>query len=87
MASKNFEANPFMHEPSVDAKVAAEYIGVSEKHILRMARDGKIPAHDVGCGMKRRYWRFLLSQLDEWRRARTSSANDSQPGSTRGRND
>jgi Helix-turn-helix domain len=46
-------------------------------HVLRLARDGKIPAHDVGCGMKRRHWRFLLSQLDEWSRSRTNVATDS----------
>jgi excisionase family DNA binding protein len=66
------ESNPFIREQSVDAKAAAEFIGCSEKHVLRMARDGNIPAHAIGSGMKRRYWRFLLSQLDEWRRARTN---------------
>jgi hypothetical protein len=38
----------------VDVRGAADFIGASEKQVLHLARDGKIPAHDVGCGMKRR---------------------------------
>jgi hypothetical protein len=47
-----------------------------------MARDGKIPAHAIGDGMKRRHWRFLLSQLDEWRRGRTNVKTDSSVSSS-----
>lgn len=75
------ELNPFQREPSVDAEAAAEFLGASTKHVLRMARDGKIPAHAIGDGMKRRHWRFLLSQLDEWRRSRSNvPANDNSDG-------
>jgi excisionase family DNA binding protein len=47
---------------------AAEFLGFSPKTLQKWAREGKIPAHAFGNG-RRRYWRFLLSELDTWRRA------------------
>jgi len=72
VVSKNFDSNLVPPEIAMDAEQAAAYIGCSDKHVLRMARDGKIPAYTVGTGMKRQHWRFLASQLDEWRKSRSN---------------
>jgi excisionase family DNA binding protein len=47
---------------------AAKFLGFSPKTLQQRAREGKIPAHAFGNG-RRRYWRFLLSELDRWMRA------------------
>ncbi len=47
---------------------AAEFLGFSPKTLQQRAREGKIPAHAFGNG-RRRYWRFLISELDTWMRA------------------
>jgi len=49
----------------VDATVAAEYLGCSRKHILRLSRNGVIPAHPISFG-RRVTWRYLLSELRAW---------------------
>ncbi len=72
MVSKNFDSNPAAHEIAMDAEQAAEYVGCGVKHVNRMARTGQIPAYNVGSGMKRQHWRFIPSQLDEWRRSRSN---------------
>ena len=40
---------------------AAEYLQVSERTILRMLKDGRIPGRQVGS-----QWRFDREQLREW---------------------
>jgi excisionase family DNA binding protein len=57
----------------VDAGEAAKFLGIHRRTVLQMARDGIIPAHPLGDG-RRRLWRFLLSELDEWMRGRVNSA-------------
>jgi hypothetical protein len=52
-------------EHFVDASVAAEYLGCSRKHVLRLSRLGVIPAHPISFG-RRITWRYLLSELREW---------------------
>lgn len=49
----------------VDASVAAEYLDCSRKHILRLSRQGVIPAHPISFG-RRITWRYLLSELRAW---------------------
>jgi excisionase family DNA binding protein len=56
----------------VDAGEAAKFLGVHHRTMLQMARDSVIPAHPLGDG-KRKLWRFLLSELDEWMRGRINS--------------
>lgn len=56
----------------VDAGEAAKFLGIHRRTALQMARDGIIPAHPLGDG-RRRLWRFLLSELDEWMRGRINS--------------
>ena len=49
-------------EPFVDAETAAEFLHVTRRRILDLARAGEIPAYPLGHG-KRRVWRFRLSEL------------------------
>lgn len=53
-------------ESYVETSDAAIFLGISPSTVLRMARAGEIPAHPMGIGLKRRHWRFLRSELDEW---------------------
>jgi len=49
-------------ERFVDSTVAANFLSVGRKLVLRLARDGKIPAYPLGDG-QRYIWRFRLSEL------------------------
>ena len=49
-------------EPFVDANRAAEFLLITRRHLLELARAGEIPAHPIGAG-KRKTWRFRLSQI------------------------
>ena len=49
-------------EPFVDAERAAEFLVITRRHLLEMARAGEIPAHPIGGG-RRRTWRFRLSEI------------------------
>jgi hypothetical protein len=51
-------------EPFVDANKAAEFLVITRRRVLEMARVGEIPAHAIGEG-KRKMWRFRLSELAE----------------------
>lgn len=51
---------------------AAEYLGLDVKTITRWARQGYLPAHPLGEG-KRKFWRFLESELSSWLAARTNT--------------
>lgn len=52
------------------AEEAAEYLGgLNSRTVTRWAREGYLPAYPIGEG-KRRLWRFLECDLDEWMRAR-----------------
>jgi excisionase family DNA binding protein len=53
-------------EHFVDAVVAAQFLGCSRTHLLKLARDGRVPAHPLSDdGKKRRHtWRFRLSELE-----------------------
>jgi hypothetical protein len=51
-------------EPFVDADKAAEFLVITRRRVLEMARADEIPAHAIGEG-KRKMWRFRLSELAE----------------------
>jgi hypothetical protein len=51
-------------EPFVDASRAAQFLCVTRRRVLEMARSGSIPAHPIETG-KRRTWRFRLSEIGE----------------------
>jgi len=49
---------------------AAAYLGgLNSRTVTRWAREGYLPAYPLGEG-KRRLWRFLECDLDDWMRAR-----------------
>ena len=62
-------------EPFIDAGEAAEFVQLNRKTLLRFAREGSIPAHPL-TGNRRRKWRFLISELDAWARAKVNSTSD-----------
>jgi hypothetical protein len=51
-------------EHFVDADRAAEFLLITRRRVLEMARADEIPAHAMGEG-KRKMWRFRLSELAE----------------------
>jgi excisionase family DNA binding protein len=48
-------------EPLMDVKSTAESLSLHPKTVMRMAREGRIPAFRVG-----RYWLFRASLIDAW---------------------
>ena len=60
------------HEKYLAPQEAARFLSLSAKTLTRFARQGIIPAHPIGDGMRRR-WRFLKSELDTWMHARIHS--------------
>jgi len=55
----------------VDARTARKFLSLHPSTVQRLARQGVLPAHPVN-GRARKQWRFLLSELQDWLRARTS---------------
>ncbi|HUI84650.1 MAG TPA: helix-turn-helix domain-containing protein [Candidatus Binatia bacterium] len=52
---------------------AAEFLGgLHPKSVQRMARRGQLPAYRVG-----RYWRYRVSELDQWLRVQSHCPNAS----------
>lgn len=58
-------------EPFVEADDAARFLHYSPRTVMQMARDGKIPAHPLGDGARKR-WFFLISELAEFLRGRVN---------------
>jgi len=59
------------------AEEAAAYLGgLNSRTVTRWAREGYLPAYPMGEG-KRRLWRFLECDLDEWMRARRTGQTPS----------
>jgi hypothetical protein len=58
-------------EPFVDAARAADFLSITPRRLLDMARGQELPAHPLGSG-RRKTWRFLLSELHNY--IRTGSA-------------
>jgi hypothetical protein len=52
-------------EPFVDAARAADFLSITPRRLLDMARTGELPAHPLGSG-GRKTWRFLLSELHDY---------------------
>lgn len=55
-------------EKFINARAAAQYLGISDTFICKLAREGKIPAHPLPIGNNglRRTWRFRLSELNSF---------------------
>ena len=50
-------------EPYVDANMVAQFLAITRRQVLELARAGKIPAHPL-LGSRRKVWRFKLSEVD-----------------------
>jgi hypothetical protein len=61
-------------EPFVEASAAGEFLNYSSRTIKQMAREGRIPAHPFGSGIRKR-WYFLISELAEHLRGQVNSAH------------
>jgi excisionase family DNA binding protein len=66
-------------EPFVDGNRAAEFLCVTRRRVLAMARAGELPAHAIGEG-ERKMWRFRLSELAEAFVAKKPAANSRKSG-------
>ena len=54
----------------LDAEQAAVFLGgLNSRTVTRWAREGYLPAYPIGEG-KRRLWRFLERDLEQWMLAR-----------------
>jgi excisionase family DNA binding protein len=65
-------------EPFVTPQEAAEFLRCSPVTVKRLAREGKLPAHSVTNGVRKR-WRFLLSELAISMQKEVSSNRSSGP--------
>jgi hypothetical protein len=52
-------------EPFVSAEVAAQFLSVTRRYVLALARKGIAGAYAIGTGSMRRVWVFRLSELAE----------------------
>ena len=59
-------------EPYVDARSGGDFLAMSPKTLMRLARQGKVRAYSFSDGI-RHHWRFLLSELDSWMKAHVNS--------------
>ena len=69
-------------EPFVTAVEAAAFLRCAPVTIKRLAREGKLPAHSIQNGIRRR-WRFLISELAMAMQKELSSDRSSTPLSHR----
>ena len=60
------------YESYVDPEEGAAFLRMHPKTLMRLAREGIVPAYSYNDGSRRR-WRFLLSELDTWMRSRVNS--------------
>ena len=49
-------------ESFVPAEKVAEFLGITRRQVLQMARAGALPAHPLS-GRKRHVWVFLISEI------------------------
>jgi len=63
------------NEAFVDPGIAAEFVKLNRRTLLRFARKGLVPAHPI-TGNKRKKWVFLISELDAWARAKVHLTSD-----------
>ena len=52
-------------ERFVSAQDAAEFVGISRRLLLSLARSGIAGAYAIGTGQQRKIWVFKLSELSE----------------------
>jgi hypothetical protein len=71
-ARDSLESNSRL-EPYVDAKNGAAFLCIHPKTLMRLAREGTVPAYSFNEGT-RRHWRFLISELDKWMKTKVNSS-------------
>ena len=69
-------------EAYLEAEEAATFVRMAARTLKQRAREGKIPAHPIGFGTRKR-WYFLLSELDAWLRSQVNSGRDPERGKRR----
>jgi hypothetical protein len=69
-------------EHFVDAGVAATFLSVTRKYLLKLSRLNLVPAHPLGIG-SRRQWRYRISELAKWALAQKAPRPDNDDGSPR----
>jgi hypothetical protein len=52
-------------EPFVSADAAAEFLSISRRFLLELARRGLAGSYAIGMGEQRKRWIFRLSELAE----------------------
>lgn len=62
-------------EPFLEAEEACEIVRYSPRHLKKLARENRVPAHPRGEGPRRR-WLFLASELYNWMLAKVNSGCD-----------
>jgi excisionase family DNA binding protein len=60
-------------EPYVQAQQGAAFLRIHPKTLMRLAREGSVPAYSFSEGT-RRHWRFLISELDKWMKTKVNSS-------------
>ncbi|MEI9979945.1 MAG: helix-turn-helix domain-containing protein [Edaphobacter sp.] len=65
-------------EAFVTPEEAATFLHYSPVTVKRLAREGKIPAHSITNGVRKR-WRFLISELADRMRTEVSLTASSAP--------
>jgi excisionase family DNA binding protein len=70
--------NSSQSEPLLTPQEAADFLRCSPITVKRLAREGKIPAHSVTNGVRKR-WRFLVSELATTMKKEVSSDRSSAP--------
>jgi len=70
---------PVTAEPWVSVEDVARHLGVTKDSIYRWIEERALPAHRLG-----RLWKFKLSEVDEWVRARGADPSDPRRSSGRG---
>ena len=60
-------------EGYVSSDEAASFLKLNPRTLQRLAREGNIPPHSFG-ERRHKTWRFLLSELDEWMKAKVNSS-------------
>lgn len=74
--------HPNQPESFVTAMEAAAFLRCAPVTVKRLAREGKIPAHSIHNGIRKR-WRFLISELAISMKKEVSSDRSSTPLSHR----
>jgi hypothetical protein len=66
----------------VDAAVAAAFLSITPKYLLKLSRLGIVPAHPLGIG-SRKQWRYRISELEKWGLSQSALRPDNDSGSPR----